>query len=360
MRSLRIYNKHMLFMGEIDDYSSLTWTRRWQEPGEFSVTAIATHENVILLKTGFFVWIRGEAECGFIESVIIKENNDGTTVEASGRFAEGLFAFRRIKGTPYRYRARAEAGFRAMIQACAPLFAKEDGIGLILTEPPEGNTKVEMQATYRCLLTYLTRLAKMLAMGFRLRPDFVNKTMTFEVYKGEDTPVILSDRYENLLNLEYSEERKDYANICYVIAGSEDERDIEIVGDDSLAGLDRRETIYESRASRTAEEDDPDADEEGEIPEWRYRDLLREDGRNELENHIVNESSECEVDYEKPFVYGKDWDLGDTVILRRREWDLDERKRVSEVSIVTENGVTKVIPTLGDPLPETIEWEDSD
>ena len=360
MRTLRVYDKHMKFMGEIDDYSSLTWTRKWQEPGEFSVTAIATPENVDLLKNGFFTWVRGEAECAFIESVVIKENNDGTTVEASGRFSTALFEYRRIKGTPYRYRARAEAGFRAMIQACTPIFSKEDGIGLILTEPPEGNTPVDLQATYRCLLSYLTRLAKMLAVGIRLRPDFVNKTQTFEVYRGKDTPVILSDLYDNLLNLEYSEERKDYCNLCYVIAGSEDERTIETVGDDTLTGLDRREILFESRASRQAEEDDPDADEDGLIPEGRYRELLREDGRNELEKHIVCESAECEVDYEKPFAYGVDWDLGDTVILRRRAWDLDERKRVSEISIVTEKGVTKVIPTLGDPLPETIEWEDSD
>ena len=361
----------MKFMGEIDDYESLIWTRRYQEPGEFQITALATEDTVSLLKNGFFVWVRGEAECAMIESVSLSETEEGAVVEASGRFTTALFDFRRIIGKPWRYRATAEKAFKALIEACSAIFSDDDGVTLKFADPPEGSTSIQLEATYRNLLSYLTRLAKSLAVGIRLRPDFTNKTMTFEAYAGKDTNVVFSTGYENLYSCEWEEDRQEYRNVCYVTAGKLDASpgDMDaftalVVGEETSAGLLRRETRVESKASRQPDEDEAEYDEDGEIlpiPEWQFLQIMREDGTKALEqDHIIAESAECEVDHEKPFVYGTDWDLGDTVILRRPEWELNERKRVVEVNIVCEQGKTTITPVLGDPLPETIEWEDSD
>lgn len=351
MRILRIYDRGMRFMGEIGDYSSLVWTPRFQEPGEFSVAALATEENCRLLTAGSFAWVRGEKECALIESIAIEEDEDGSEIQASGRFASALMDKRRIRGKPYTYAGAAEAAFAPLFSACMPLFSQEDGITFLLSDAPEGHTPVRFQATYRSLLSYVQRLCKTLGRGFRLRPDFSRRSMTFETYAGRTSPAVFSEAYENLLSASYSEERQDYANVCYVGgSGDGEDRVFASAGDTSAAGFLRRECLLESSNSP------PEGTGDGE-----YEEQLRQAGRDALaQEHAVYKSIACEVNAETPFRFGTDWDLGDDVRIRKSEWGIDERMRVTEISIVTENGITRVIPTLGQPAPEKIEWEDSD
>ena len=45
---------------------------------------------------------------------------------------------------------------------------------------------VEFQATMKNLMTYETKLAKAGTIGYRFRPDFRNRKIIFETYKGID------------------------------------------------------------------------------------------------------------------------------------------------------------------------------
>ena len=351
MDALRIYDARMNYLGEIEDYQSLIWTTRWQEPGEFSLTCPATAMNVELLASGFFAWVRGEPECALVESVVLTEDEDSSTAEAGGRMASQLLAWRRIRGLPYRYSGRAGDALSRLTAACSPLVSPEDGIRLILAPAPEPGETVSFQATYRRLLTYLQRVCRLQGWGLRLRPDFTAKTLTLEAYAGESRPgVVFSDRFDNLGKAVFTRSREEYANVCFTL-GKDGESDIlETVGAAKAQGLARREALLESSSSR----------EEG-ASMARFRAQLREQGEDALATQYAEVSSvECETDPLRPFAFGTDWRLGDVVTLRRSAWGLRESKRVTEVSVVREGGITTLAPVFGSPLPEKIEWEDSE
>ena len=82
--------------------------------------------------------------------------------------------------------------------AAVPLLEVAPGIG--------DATKITFQATYKNVLTYLSKIARYCELGFRVVPDFKGKKMTFETYKGIDRTtkqgtkprVIFSESYNNL------------------------------------------------------------------------------------------------------------------------------------------------------------------
>ena len=68
----------------------------------------------------------------------------------------------------------------------------------------EFDETVEFQATYKNLLTYESKLAKSVNFGYRFRPDFNNKVIYFEIYKGLDRSIHQSDRNRVIFSEDYS------------------------------------------------------------------------------------------------------------------------------------------------------------
>ena len=88
----------------------------------------------------------------------------------------------------------------------------------------------------------------------------------------------------------------------------------------------------------------------------QYKEVLKQRGYEALQEAIEAESLECETAPEINFKYKSDYDLGDIVTIKKKSWGLYMNKRITEIQEVYEYGGGYVVPTLGDPLPETIDW----
>lgn len=348
--TIRIYDPSFNFQGVVENHTSLIWTRRYFETGEFELHAPITPDNLNLLMLGNIVWKRGALEAGVIEDVTLAQNSLQNQIIAKGRFLESYMDRRLIRPT-FTFDGYVEVAMRTILSNAVSIPLVQLGT---LNNFPE---TVEFQATYKNLLDYEVKLSKYSNIGFRFRPDFTNKTITFETYKGLDKTmsqharnrVIFSEKFNNITEASYSENDQIYKNVCYVGGeGEGSDRVYVTVGDDTLTGLERREVFLSAS----------DISSEG-LTTTEYQNLLKQRGNNLLAEDIFSQVFECSTEANGNFVYKTDYDLGDIVTVRKASWGVETDLRITEVTEVYEFGAMVVTPTFGTKLPETIDWEDT-
>ena len=346
---IRIYDRDMNFLGQIENVFSLQWTRKYTSCGEFEAHVPVTAYNVQLLKLENLFYLKGKKECGIIESITISYEKSKKEITVKGRFASSYFYRRIIKGT-YNFNGRVETSMREL--------ASKAAIPGVMLGPDNGYTeKITYQATYKNILTYMEKLSQASDIGFRLRPDFDEKKWIFETYKGVDrsdsqydiSRVIFSQKNGDIESATYSANSKTYANVCYVGGqGEGSARQIEITGTTSASGLDRRE-IFINGSDISKEK----------ISDLAYKNALIERGNTTLNSNMLAETLEKEDKIRGNYNYPSDYDLGDIVTNRFEYWGMTSNDRVTEVNEVYEHGVMKAVPTFGTPLPSTIDWSDN-
>ena len=86
MMELFVFGADRALSGIVESYEYLRWTRRYVRCGSFELIAIATPENLALLKEGSILQKPGDDEAGIIERVELTQT-DREIIAASGRFA---------------------------------------------------------------------------------------------------------------------------------------------------------------------------------------------------------------------------------------------------------------------------------
>lgn len=350
--NIKFYSPQLEYLGDVENQRSLIWTRRYYESGEFNLVMPITPDNVALSKRGNIVWMTGAKDAGLIENVELAEQNGDALLTVSGRFLTAYLDRRVIKGTPYTFSGTAEDGMRAIVSNMTP-------IPNVVLGTRQGYTQtVEFQATYKNVLTYEAKLGQKAGLGFRMRPDFVNKQLIFEVYEGLDrsaaqddrSRVIFSERYDNLTGAVYQENEQLYKNVAYV--GGEGEasaRTYVTVGDTEATGLERYEAFFNGGTVEHPED----------MTEATYLAHLRTYGLQRLEECGLAASLTCSTEADLNFRYLTDYDVGDIVTVRKQSWGMETDLRITQIDEVYENGARRITPTLGTSLPLTVDLSDT-
>lgn len=346
---VRIYDKNLNLKGIIENQTSLIWTRKYNEAGNFELHVPITDANRKLIQLENLVFVSGAVEAGIIEYIVLDEETGKNEITVSGRFLEA-YMDRRITKATKNYSGRVEEIMRTMLSVDTVAIPRVE-LGTL-----NGFTDtVAFQATYKNLLTYMSKLGKQANIGFRFKPDFNNKKIVFDTYKGTDhsisqstaNRVIFSEQYENLNKAVYTLNNQSYRTVIYV-GGSGEGSDRVIVSVGSGEGLELREFFY-SATDITKEDGMTDA---------AYENALRQRGYEQLDANALVESFECETEPDINFKYKVDYDLGDIVTVRKKSWELTTDLRITEIQEIYEYGSLTVVPTLGTPLPDAIDWED--
>lgn len=342
MIEVRVYNASMDFEGVIDNYSSLQWVRKYVEPGSFELHCPITPNNLQLLKRDNLIWKRGAKEAGVIEDLKLEETAKKAEITVKGRFLSSYLDRRLIRPFYECYGKNAETVIRELYANAAPIPQVELGTVHGFTE------KVSFQATYQNLLAKVEEICSGMATGFRFRPDFVNKKIYFELYRGLDHSitqsdrerVIFSDGFSNLDSATYEENDQVYKNICYVGGqGEGSDRTIVEVGATDSTGLERRESFLSATDVRNDN-----------ISESQYQDALKQRGNAALSNSILASSFDASVNPNGNFKYLEDYDLGDIVTVQKEAYGITQNLRITEISEVYENGIYKIEPKFGEGL----------
>ena len=83
---VRIYGRNLFRIGQIENQTSLIWTRKFYEPGTFELHAPITNENLYMLKEGNIVGKKGSAEAGIIEDIEKEESDIKNEITVRGVF----------------------------------------------------------------------------------------------------------------------------------------------------------------------------------------------------------------------------------------------------------------------------------
>lgn len=352
---LRIYNKDLNLQGIIENHTSLQWRRMYSDTGSFEAHFPITTDNARLLRRGNLITYRGANEAGIIEHLEIFESPERLEFKVKGRFLPSYLDRRVIHGR-MTFHGHYETGMRRIVRniiddqyATFPHLT----IGEIQNYPE----MVDFQATYQNCLKVIKKLSAASAIGFRIRPDFVNKQMIFEAYKGVDHSiqqydnphVEFSERYNNVEKFNYTENDQLYRNMAYV--GGEGEgsaRTIVQVGSTTATGFNRYETFVDAR----------DIQREDGMTDAVYLNVVRQRGLERLSEMTLAQSVECEVSTAN-FVYKQDYDLGDIVTVIRRNYGIAASLRITELTEVYESGKISVNPVFGTPLPTAVDWSEN-
>lgn len=347
---IRVYDNELNFKGISENQTSFVWTRRYFESGEFRLYLPLTDDNLALYKLGNLVTYRGANEAGVIEDLILRSTNLERVIIASGRFLSSYMDRRLVRPT-LTFNGKVEVAMRKMLTDAVSIPLVELG------QLNDFNETVNFQATYKNLLTMEEKLSQLSNIGFRFRPDFTNKVIYFETYKGVDRSrnqsdrafVEFSDMFDNLNSIENRQNDQLLKTVGYVGGqGEGPERVFVTIGDDSLTGLERREVYID--AKDISSED---------ITQSEYLDLLRARGAERMEDYMFSDSYECATIPLGNYEYKKDYDLGDIVTIRKTDWNLNMALRITEVQEVYEHGSATIVPIFGSPLPTKIDMEDS-
>lgn len=346
---IRFYTPEMAFIGVMENQTSLTWTRKFFEPGKAVLVCPLTAENLMLTELGNLIWKRGSSEAAVIEDRNIIQNASTARIEVSGRFLSSYMDRRLIMPT---------VSFDGLVEvAMRQLLSNATAIPLVELGDLNGFTDaVTFQATYKNLLTYETKLSKCSNIGFRFRPDFEEKAIYFETYKGVDHSrsqntnhrVTFSDYYDNLNEISYRENDQTLKTTVYIRGKDGNTETVVSYGTD-LTGLARRELFIDAS----------DVKKESGMTTAQWQEKLLQRGHEQNTNYELIETINSKTNANANFVYRQDYDLGDIVTVQKKDWGISVDLRITEIEEIYEHGALTVSPVFGSVLPETIDWGDN-
>lgn len=343
-----VYDREMRLQGIIENHTSLVWSRNLYTAGKFEIHAPATADNLELLRPGNIITKGDKKEAAVIRGLENEESTILNEITRTGYFMP-IYFNDRLTGPTINFNGTAEAALYKL--AHTPEIVPRMAYGAL-----QGYTeRVEFQATYKNALSHMEKIARASGLGFRVVPDFKEKILTYEVYKGknrtagqrENPRVIFSETYNNLNRTKYTYNDELYKT--KVIVGGDGEgknRAYVTVGGGS--GLDLREVFLDAKDINREE-----------MTQEQYLAALRARGEEYLKTSCqIAECFESEAEAEVNFIYKQDYDLGDIVTVKKKSWNITTDLRITELKEVYEFGGMYVVPTFGDALPEIIKWDD--
>lgn len=353
--NLYILNQSFQTVAVIDQYSSLIWTRRYWNCGDFELYLPANSDLLQYLKIGYYIH-REDCDCTMIiEKIDIKTDaENGNYFTVSGRSAESILSYRICMGTgwgtnyPHFLCQVLISGAFDLEQKNTNRYAPEigefsgwtDDVGYIIWTGVYENSNL-MDVVFSVCMEY----------GFSYK--FVRNENKFDIlfYSGSDrtlgqtekTPVIFSPKYYNLINSEYAYDISSEKTNALVVGGEDETRTViwHPEGNQAKSGLKRREIYIDAKDLKKKKEDGSyyTADE--------FYQILAQRGREKIAETVALPTFSGEVDTTLQFIYRRDWDLGDIVTIEN-EYGMNAKARILEVIEVDDENGYKITPTLSD------------
>lgn len=338
-----VKNTEYKLVGVIDTSSSVIWTERYNDAGDFEIYIKASEDILSILQKGYYLEKDGSESVMVIETGEIKtDTENGNYMTYSGRSLETILS-RRIVWKQTNLTGNAEAAVRKLITEnfISPEIP-ERKIENMKLGPLQGFTeKIDMQVTGQTVEDTVKKICRGFGWGYKIMLDGTD--FVFSLYKGIDRSykqnqvpyVTFSPEFDNLINSDYLFNLKDYKNVALVAGeGEGTARRTKTVG--NAQGLERREIYVDSRNVSSNN---------GELTEQEYEAALAEEGAQTLSEHKMMESFEGEVNYQTPYVYKTDFFMGD-VIEVVNEYGISATPRISEVIECEDESGHSIIPTF--------------
>lgn len=347
LKPIKILDRNFNLLGEIDDYESLMWTRKWHKSDSFELHINVNKQNTQYLQKDNII-IFGSYK-GVVKHREI-DTEDEETIHIKGKSLSSILGKRiTIPPTGQAYdtvNSNVETIMKAYVMnnCISPIDPKRIIPNLILGTNYNRGENLRYQTRLKQLDEELEKISIASGLGWDIDLDYNNKTLIFDVKEGKDltatqltnNPVLFSIDFDNIKSQSYIDSDFNYKNVGYVGGQGEGvDRVIKEVGDNET-GLDRIETFIDARDI----DDNLDLESRGKLK-------LAEMGRlQSFESEIVPYSN---------FKYKEDWDLGDIVTIQNKKWNITLDSRITEVIEIYEQDGFRLDVNFGNTVPTLIE-----
>lgn len=326
MAEWHILNDALQRTSLIEGYDSFIWTERYAAWGEFQIVIAANSYSRNLLRPGLRIGMTGSQRVMRIETVTDEINTDGKkTLTVTGRsvehFLDDRVAMPAMAGTVTtpKWSITGTPGYIArylFTQICVTgvLSANDTIAGYHSgTLNPPGSL-VEPSTTYTIefdpdtLYNSIKKVCDIWLLGFRLVKDGDTGNIYFEVYTGNDCttsqttrkPVIFGLEMESIDKTSIVRSISDVKSVAYVFAPNGTAVVYANGYDSTVAMTDRRVLLVK-------------ADDIEDAAGSTLTAKLNQRGLEELAKYRDVYAFDGEVPVNQPYVYGRDYGLGDLV-----------------------------------------------
>lgn len=350
-----------------DTYSSLIWTDRYNECGDFEIYTAMTEDLLTYIKQDCYLRRSDSDHVMIIEKLEIDTDaENGNNITITGRSLESILD-RRIIWNQTLLSGNFQDGIEKLLNENVISPSNESrkisNFKMEKSTDPE-ITGLTIEAEYKGdnLYDVLTTLCAERSIGFKVTLSNDNQ-FVFSLYSGEDRSydqtnnpyVIFSPNFDNLISSNYIESRSSLKNVTLVSAEDSDNRPEEegaeaplvetAVG--NVSGMNRRE-IFTDYGSISRKTDDDRTLSDSEITA-----MLRQKGKETLSENAEVLSFEGEAETSLMFRYGEDFFIGDIVQVEDH-YGHETRARVIELITSDATDGFSIYPTFSAISPNTL------
>ncbi|MCM3316192.1 siphovirus ReqiPepy6 Gp37-like family protein [Rummeliibacillus stabekisii] len=372
MLPLRIIDLNFNLIDEITQYSSLQFTRKWHEIGEIELKINRYIRGANELTKDRIIFPHNHLHKAYqIKHREIELDENGKETENWLIKAKPLKAWlsQRLilppSHTAYdNKQGNAETVMKHYVNlhAVNPVDSKRKIPKLVIAPNKNRGDSISRSSRFDVLSDEMTTISQLSGLGWNVVVDIKNKQFVFEVAEGVNRvasqrvnpPVIFSPEYNSLKNMEYTESYLDYKNMAYVAGQGEGVERRVITLNDTSTGLDRYELFVDARdveetksVDATDSEGDPTT-EDVPRPEDEIIAELTDRGKEKLAEHEQEIYMGGQILAKSPFLYERDWDLGDIITVQNKNWGITMDIRITEIKEIYEVGNPKQIEVVFD------------
>lgn len=350
---ITVLNKDFDPIGFIESYESFIWTDRYSEAGDFELYLPVDLAVLSLIKQDYYLSCNLSEHVMVIEQIKIETDvENGNHLAISGRSLESILD-RRIVWGLYTYEENSVNYIMKNLltkNVISPVVDSRRIDNFVFEESTDERiTDISINAQFYGdnLFDAIYAICSAYDIGFKivLTDD---KKLVFSLYKGIDRSynqsinpyVVFSPDFDNLINSNYLESRKNMKNAILIVGEGEGYcRTSTTINLDSSMGLDRRE-MFEDAGDISMS-----VDEDTTLSTDEYKALLVERGLEKLAEHTDITAFDGEVESTQMFKYGEDYFMGDIVQVAN-EYGHEGASTITEVVITQDENGLYVYPTF--------------
>ena len=343
--SIRFYNEEREFIGEIDNFTSAVYVRRWETFGNFEIHF--TEDRPDLFVPGYYIMINNDR---YRNGIIQYYKNDSDGYEPKSLkdivikgFSLLYLLYWRLTEPPATnngYRVWNNKPVEDIMcdlvneQVVHPVDPARAAKEMRVLQSQHRGIKITFQSRFKYLTDELFELSRQSGLGPVIWLDTDNKQFVFEVLEGKDcthridnpNSYIFSKGSGKVTKRTYTYSCEGEKNMAYIGGqGDGDEREVVKINA-HLTGLQRKEMFIDARDIAEGETDS-----------------LLDRGKLKLSAAAATVSYIFDADTQD---YGRSWDLGDLATYVDENGFVEDN-RITQVREVYENSVLKIAPTFG-------------
>ena len=350
MLPIRILSPTLDLQGEVDNYLSFYFCRKYYTSGDFQLVTNRKVQNAKKLNVNQLIMLGADTrKVGIIRHKEIKTNEKGEEILTIKGSTLGGILRQRITIPPEN---QAQDAIEGNAETLMKHYVKRNCLDITSMEFPmlmigpnqNRGENIKWQSRYKNLEEELESISRLTNLGWHIYLDLGLKKWIFDIYNGRNfsagqiinPPVIFSPEFDNVKSQEYIDSLVGFGNYAIVAGQGEGaERDILMMGSEAT-GLDKHVIFVDARDIANIND-------------------LPSRGEAKLSEHEKVLSFQSEVLPDGPFKYERDWDLGDIVTVQNKEWNITMDTRITEVTEIYEAGGFKLNVSFGASLPTLTE-----